>query len=87
MDFDREWVQSRAGALAKNNSTRPVSDTVVVTQGKTELKGQTLVSDETDGIVRIKDRVCLGPGVLAVMFLNLGSFDCWCWSVGVGEGE
>ncbi len=59
----------------------------MVTQGKTELKGQTLVYDETDGIARIKDPVCPGQGVLAVMLLDSGSFDFWAGAgARVGRG-
>ena len=36
---------------------KPAPDTVFVTQGKTELKGQKLVYDETDGIARIEGPV------------------------------
>ncbi|WP_226342440.1 LptA/OstA family protein [Deinococcus sp. AJ005] len=38
-------------------SPKPAPDTVFVTQGKTELQGQKLVYDETDGIARINGPV------------------------------
>ncbi|BDP40291.1 hypothetical protein DAETH_02600 [Deinococcus aetherius] len=43
----------RLSRCAVEATPKPAPDTVLVTQGKTELKGQKLVYDETDGIARI----------------------------------
>ncbi|WP_102128247.1 LptA/OstA family protein [Deinococcus planocerae] len=43
----------RLSRCAVEATPRPAPDTVLVTQGRTELKGQKLVYDETDGIARI----------------------------------
>lgn len=43
----------RLSRCAVEATPKPAPDTVLVTQGKTELKGEKLVYDETDGIARI----------------------------------
>lgn len=43
----------RLSRCAVEATPKPAPDTVLVTQGRTELKGQKLVYDETDGIARI----------------------------------
>lgn len=48
-----EGQTDRLSRCAVEATPRPAPDTVLVTQGRTELKGQKLVYDETDGIARI----------------------------------
>lgn len=48
-----EGQTDRLSRCAVEATPRPAPNTVLVTQGRTELKGQKLVYDETDGIARI----------------------------------
>ncbi|MBB5376173.1 hypothetical protein HNQ07_001630 [Deinococcus metalli] len=53
LDTVPEGATNRLLKCGVEVSPKPAPDTVFVTQGKTELKGQSLVYDETDGIARI----------------------------------
>ncbi|WP_019588464.1 LptA/OstA family protein [Deinococcus apachensis] len=48
-----EGKTDRLSRCAVEATPKPAPDTVLVTQGKTELKGEKLVYDESDGIARI----------------------------------
>ncbi|EYB69313.1 OstA-like protein [Deinococcus phoenicis] len=53
LDAVPEGQTDRLSRCAVEALPKPTPDTVLVTQGRTELKGQQLVYDETDGIARI----------------------------------
>ncbi|SMB88682.1 LptA/OstA family protein [Deinococcus hopiensis] len=53
LDTSPEGKTDRLSRCAVGVDPKPAPETVFVTQGKTELKGQKLVYDETDGIARI----------------------------------
>jgi lipopolysaccharide export system protein LptA len=53
LDAVPEGATDRLGRCAVQATPQPAPDTVLVTQGRTELKGQKLVYDESDGIARI----------------------------------
>lgn len=53
LDAAPEGTTDRLGACGVEALPKPAPDTVFVTQGKTSLRGQSLVYDETDGIARI----------------------------------
>lgn len=53
LDDVPEGATDRLGRCAVEVKLEPQPNTVLVTQGKTHLKGQKLVYDETDGIARI----------------------------------
>ncbi len=53
LDTVRPDATERLTRCGVETTPQPAPDTVFVTQGKTELKGQKLVYDETDGIARI----------------------------------
>lgn len=53
MDEAPEGKTDRLSRCAVEATPRAAPDTVVVTQGRTELKGQKLVYDSADGIARI----------------------------------
>lgn len=53
LDAAPEGAADRLSKCGVQATPRPAPDTVFVTQGKTELKGKTLVYDETDGLARI----------------------------------
>lgn len=53
LDAAPEGSTDRLGACGVEALPKPAPDTVFVTQGKTSLRGQSLVYDETDGVARI----------------------------------
>nr|WP_256488259.1 LptA/OstA family protein [Deinococcus sp. HSC-46F16] len=53
LDEAPQGKTDRLSRCAVEAAPKPAPDTVLVTQGRTELKGQKLVYDETDGIARI----------------------------------
>ncbi|WP_237724945.1 LptA/OstA family protein [Deinococcus alpinitundrae] len=53
LDNPPEGKTDRLSRCAVQADPRPAPDTVFVTQGRTSLKGQTLVYDESDGVARI----------------------------------
>ncbi|WP_034385923.1 LptA/OstA family protein [Deinococcus sp. YIM 77859] len=53
LDAVPEGKTDRLSRCAVEVTPQPAPDTVLVTQGRTELRGQKLVYDETDGIARI----------------------------------
>ncbi|MFC5848511.1 LptA/OstA family protein [Deinococcus petrolearius] len=53
LDAAPEGGTDRLGACGVEALPKPAPDTVLVTQGKTSLRGQDLVYDETDGVARI----------------------------------
>ncbi|MPY67246.1 OstA family protein [Deinococcus sp. SDU3-2] len=53
LDEVPEGKTDRLSRCAVEATPQPAPDTVLVTQGRTELKGQKLVYDETDGVARI----------------------------------
>ncbi|WP_309572928.1 LptA/OstA family protein [Deinococcus sp.] len=53
LDAAPEGAADRLSKCGVQATPKPAPDTVFVTQGKTELKGKTLVYDETDGLARI----------------------------------
>lgn len=53
LDAVPEGKTDRLSRCGVETAPQPAPDTVVVTQGRTELKGQKLVYDEADGIARI----------------------------------
>lgn len=54
LDEVPEGKTDRLSLCGLEVTPKPTPDTVLVTQGKTELKGQKLVYDETDGIARVE---------------------------------
>lgn len=53
LDTAPEGKTDQLSACGVEAQPRPAPDTVFVTQGKTRLRGQSLVYDETDGVARI----------------------------------
>jgi len=53
LDNPPEGKTDRLSRCAVEADPKPAPDTVFVTQGRTSLKGQTLVYDESDGVARI----------------------------------